>query len=107
MYALGALYVVLMMVMLVLQVAAFMAGIEVWFGWTVWGGIGSLALCLLLGTPGVLACGVVAYVGATAAWGLTWWQAVLMIFPGFVLAVTATGFAGAWELIERRVRRRE
>jgi hypothetical protein len=87
------------------QCAAFIEGMEIWFG------IGSLlSFAVFIGCIAVLpfaelAIAVVGFVGATDGWDWTWWQAGLLCFPSFVLTITAAAGVGFGSLVQRLSRR--
>jgi hypothetical protein len=63
------------------QITAFIAGIERWLGLPWFGAF----LLFIPANTALIAASVVAYYGATQAWGWEWWQAALLCWPFLIL----------------------
>ena len=90
---------VLWLVFAVAQFFAFGDGARDWWHFGRLGLGISFVVCLVLGPLGGLVMAVVGFHGATAVWGWPWWQALLLVAPGLVFSVLATGASGLGALI--------
>jgi hypothetical protein len=74
----------------VAQTGAFVAGMGAWLGL---GALASMALILVLGILplGALATSAIAFYGAVAVWGWSWWQAALLTLPFAILGIFTMG----------------
>lgn len=85
---------VLWLVFAVAQFFAFSDGARDWWHFGTIGIALTFVVCLVLGPLGGLVMAVVGFHGATAVWGWPWWQALLLVAPGLVFSVIATGVSG-------------
>jgi hypothetical protein len=88
-----AVFVILYFVLGIFQIAAYLAGINLWLGiGTFWGlVIFFITGCLPFGS---IVDAVIAFYGAHSAWHWPWWQAALLTFPFAVFGIAAMGLSG-------------
>lgn len=88
-----AVFLVLFIVLGIFQIAAYLAGIDLWLGiGTFWG---LVIFFFTVSLPfGSVADAGISFYGAYAAWQWTWWEAALLTFPFAILGVAAMGLSG-------------
>jgi hypothetical protein len=101
----GAALVVLWLAYLALglfQIAAFMQGMETWWGLN--GFVAIIIGLILLGIVpfGSIIASALAFYGAYKGWHWQWWQAALLCFPFVILSVVLMGGSGLASLAQRR-----
>ena len=83
------------------QILAFIAGVDVSFGWPWWA-----ALIIFVFAQGIpfapLAMVVIAFVGANTGWGWSWWQALLLVAPFAIVILMASSVGGIAGLLGGR-----
>jgi len=85
----------------IVQLVAFMQGLDVWLGF---GGVASIAIFVVavsLGPIGSMAIAIIGFMGATKGWGWEWWQAGLLCFPFVALSFATMGIFGVAAMIKR------
>jgi hypothetical protein len=86
-------FVILYIVLGIIQITAYLAGINLWLGvGTFWG---LVIFFVTASLPfGSIADAAIGFYGACGAWQWPWWQAALLTFPFAVLGVLAMGISG-------------
>lgn len=98
---LGSVIFVTYLALSVVQLVAFMEGLDTWLGF---GNIASVAIfvvAFMLGPIGGIAIAVVGFMGATNGWGWEWWQAALLCFPFVILSFLSMGTSSILSLFSK------
>ena len=84
------------------QIAAFMQGMEIWWGLNAFFSV--LVGLLVLGIIpfGSFIAAAIAFYGAYKGWRWEWWQAALLCFPFVILSLILMGGSGIASLAQRR-----
>lgn len=82
-------------VMMIANVFAYFAGMEVWLGWNWLVSLGALLIAaFFLGDLAGIAVSIIAFIGAWKGWGWAWWQAFLLCFPSLALMAVMMAAGG-------------
>lgn len=86
----------------VAQLAAFIEGFSLWFGYGAVTAI--LAFCFSVFIPlvGPIGTTALAMYGAVYGWDWTWWQAALLCMPFLIFALFASTLVAIWSTISGR-----
>jgi hypothetical protein len=98
----SAVWIVVYLALGVVQVTAFMEGVETWLGWNLPLQIVAFVVCLFLGPIGALVITPLGFYGASVGWGWPWWQALLLTAPFLVFSIAAFALGGAAARFRRR-----
>lgn len=90
--------------LLVLTVAAYFAGMEVWLGWGFVPALVVLIIACIVRDLGGLFVSVIAFVGMWKGWDWPVWQAFLAAFPSLALMVVGMLGGGIASVLAKRTR---
>jgi hypothetical protein len=83
----------------IIQIVAFMEGLDVWFGFGALLSIITFVIVMFIGPLGSLAVAGIGFYGAWRGWQWEWWQAALLCFPFAVLGLVMMFGAGTMSLV--------
>ena len=96
-------FVLLYLALGIVQLFAFMEGLDVWLGLGFWLSVVAFVIVFMLGSFGGLIVAVVGFFGAMEGWGWEWWQAALLSFPFAILGFLAMGVSTVGALFQGHV----
>jgi len=86
------------------QIAAFIQGMETWWGLSTFFAL-IVGLIILSVVPfGSTITAIIAFYGAYKGWRWEWWQAALLCFPFAILSLLLMGGSGLASLAQRKAR---
>ncbi|WAC26347.1 hypothetical protein [Ancylobacter sp. SL191] len=88
--------------MLVLQMAAYLEGTEIWFGWGFWLSVFVMVVAHVAQPFGYLFTIPVVYYGARYGFHWQWWQAALIAAPSLIMVVVLAMVSFGVDFVGRR-----